>query len=145
MLLAVTSMFKFKSLVIAVALAFFSFILWVIYLADTGGIAVFSPIVSAIPYGDKVGHFSLFGLLTLAANMATFGKKLTLGLPKKGPIFVYLGSFAVSVFVLLEELSQGFIATRTLDYRDLLADAAGIFVFSIVSYYLLSFSQPKKN
>ena len=40
----------------------------------------------------------------------------------------------VSIFVILEELSQGFLPSRTLDYKDLIADAAGIFFFSLITY-----------
>ncbi len=55
-------MYKF---ITAIAAGFFLFILWIIYLANTGGSNVFFDIIKHIPYGDKLGHFVLFGFLTL--------------------------------------------------------------------------------
>lgn len=49
---------------------FFIFILWILFLANTGQNSVFFTFITKIPYGDKLGHFCLFGLLTLMANFA---------------------------------------------------------------------------
>ncbi|WP_226410779.1 hypothetical protein [Shewanella glacialimarina] len=40
---------------------FLGFIIWVIYLANTGGSSIFFDIVKHIPYGDKVGHCFYLG------------------------------------------------------------------------------------
>ncbi|TPH13598.1 trypsin [Litorilituus lipolyticus] len=115
---------------VALALCFFSFILWVIYQANTGQQTVFFQLVAAIPYGDKLGHFCLFGLLTLLVNFSLNFKTLRLGFTQ-----LYLGSVLVSTFVIVEELSQFFIPNRTLDPLDLLADFVGILTFSLLSVY----------
>jgi hypothetical protein len=102
-----------------------------IYLANTGQQSVFFDFVAHIPYGDKLGHFCLFGVLTLAANF-TFKLKSFQGLSVK----VYLGSIGVCIFVVLEEFSQFFIINRTVDALDLSADFIGILFFNIVTKYL---------
>jgi len=50
-----------------------------------------------------------------------------------GRLALYFGSVLVSMFVLSEEISQGFIPSRTLDIIDLVADAVGIILFSYLS------------
>lgn len=118
-------------LVLTVTLCFFVFILWVIYMANTGQSSVFFDLIKVAPYGDKAGHFILFGLLTLGANFATRLKTL-----KLGTINIFIGTLLVTLFVLIEELSQYYSPMRTLDIEDLLADAVGIVVFTSITYYL---------
>ncbi|WP_428242764.1 VanZ family protein [Gynuella sp.] len=125
-----------QKIIILITLLFVLFIARIIFLADTGAESIFFDLVKATPYGDKVGHFCLFGLLTLLLNWATRFRQL--GCYRWRP---YLGSMLVVVFVVLEELSQGFFPTRTLDITDLLADAVGITVFSIISFWLQRIQQ----
>ncbi len=115
-------------LITTLSACFFIFISWIIYLANTGQNSIFFELVAAIPYGDKVGHFCLFGLLTLGANFALKLKEFELKF-----IQLYAGSTLVFLFVLVEELSQYFIPSRTLDASDLLADIAGILVFNFMT------------
>ncbi|HIL39661.1 MAG TPA: trypsin [Methylococcales bacterium] len=132
-------MYKF---VIAIAVMFFGFITWIIYLANTGGHSVFFDFTRAIPYGDKLGHFCLFGILTLLGNLALKMRLVTIARFK-----IYLGSLLVLLFVTVEELSQEFIATRTLDYGDLVADFLGVAVFSFLASWVSSvyFSEKKRR
>lgn len=122
-------------LVSTLSVAFLGFIAWIIYLANTGQSSVFFKFVASIPYGDKLGHFCLFGLLTLAANFAFKLKSFTLA-----SFNIYVGSSAVFLFVLFEELSQYFIPNRTLDATDLLADIVGIITFSLMTKYINKYS-----
>jgi len=110
------------------SVAFLGFIAWIIYLANTAQHSIFFEFVGSIPYGDKLGHFCLFGLLTLGANFAVKLKAF-----KFGPLNLYIGSILVFTFALVEELSQYFIPNRTLDIVDLLADVAGILTFSLIT------------
>ena len=110
---------------------FISFIIWILFLANTGQNNVFFDLVKRLPHGDKIGHLSLFGLLTLATNLALRFKILRLGI-----LQIYIGTLLVIIFVSLEELSQHFIPKRTLDLQDLLADSIGIFIFTLISYWL---------
>lgn len=119
---------------VAAAVAFGAFILWVIYLKDTGTHAFFFNIINYIPLGDKVGHFCLFGVLSYLATAALKFKTLNLaGQP------IFLGAILVLSFALLEELTQGLIPSRTLDAGDLVADLLGVSFF----HYLAHLTQKK--
>lgn len=113
------------------ACVFFAFILWVIYMANTGQSSVFFELVSMIPYGDKVGHFMLFGILTIAANIGLRFKTWSIGQQQ-----IYLGATYVLIFASLEELSQQFFSRRTLDLSDFIADLAGIILFSFLTLFI---------
>lgn len=115
-------------LISLLSVMFLGFIIWIIYLANTAQNSVFFELVASIPFGDKLGHFLLFGLLTLAANFVFKLKKITLF-----SINIYAGSVIVFFFALIEELSQHFIASRTLDANDFIADIIGIVVFSVLT------------
>ncbi|GGF63166.1 VanZ family protein [Alteromonas lipolytica] len=105
----------------ALALSFSGFILWVIYLANTGQPSLFFEMVPAIPLGDKIGHAGLFGTLTFLATFATQFRFVHCY-----RIRIYYGVIAVTAFVVTEEISQMFITTRTFDFTDLSADALGM-------------------
>lgn len=119
----------------SLAILFFAFIIWIIYLANTASDSIFFEWVKIIPYGDKLGHFFLFGILTLAFNLL-----FKLRCIRIGKYQLYLGSIIVSLFVLIEELSQSQIPSRTLDLQDLFADALGIALFSFISYWISNHS-----
>lgn len=108
-------------LIVAVATAFFIFTLWILYLANTGGSSIFFDFVRSIPYGDKLGHFCLFGTLTFGVVIGSKFRCFRLGRLK-----IYYAAILVSVFVVGEELSQAFIPSRTFDLMDLTADTLGI-------------------
>lgn len=118
-----------NKLAIAIALGFFAFILWVIYLANTGGSSVFFDLIRVLPYGDKLGHFCLFGILTLLINLASHCKSFPIG-----RLHVYYGTAVVTIFALTEEISQRFIPSRTFDLMDLTAGALGSLSFTYFSY-----------
>lgn len=104
------------------------FVVWMIYIANTGGNSVFFDIVRTTRDGDKIGHFFLYGLLALGCNITL--KFRTVG---RFPFCIYWGSLAVGLFTLAEEFSQAFLPHRTLDARDLYADAAGILCFTLLT------------
>ena len=106
-----------------IAIGFFMFILWIIYLANTGEKSIFFDFVRSFPYGDKVGHAGLFGFLTL---VAVIGSKFRCF--KFGKFKIYQGATWVVLFVVGEEISQAFIPLRTFDLVDLAADVVGIAV-----------------
>ena len=116
-----------------IAFVFTLFIFWIIYTADTGGTIVFVKMIKFLPYPDKWGHFYLFGTLTLLLNLAFNSKRIRVGKFK-----LYVGTCLVSVFVFTEELSQGLLATRSMDIIDLLADGFGIALFSWITFYVTS-------
>jgi len=81
-------------LFLAMTLGFFLFILWIVYLANTGQSSLFFDLVRVIPYGDKPGHLMIFGVLTLGGNLVFKFKSIRLG-----KINFYAGSLFVMIFV----------------------------------------------
>ena len=114
-----------QRIILSTGLAFFIFILWVIFMANTGQDTFLFEMTRRIPFGDKLGHILVFGTLTLFANLALQGRCIRYHF-----MSIYWGAVAVLIFVTLEELSQYFIATRSLDVWDYLANLVGIFGFS---------------
>jgi len=103
-------------------LSFFFFISYIIFLADTADLNYGLEIVRIIPYGDKFFHALLYGMMAMFLNY---------GLDYKKFYRVQLGAILVLTFAAIEECSQYFIATRTFDLGDLLADLVGIVLFSL--------------
>lgn len=122
-------------LISTLSIIFLGFIAWIIYLANTAQSSIFFEFVGTIPYGDKLGHFCLFGLLTLGANFAFKLKSY-----KLLSLNVYVGSMTVFLFVLAEELSQYFIPSRTLDVTDLFSDIVGIITFSLITKFISKYT-----
>lgn len=110
------------------SLSFLIFMLWVIYQADSGEPTVFHRLIKDIPFGDKIGHFFLFGMLALLSDMA-----LNLRVIGKGTLSIRLGSLLVFTFASIEEVSQMFFPQRTFDVLDLLASVFGIMVFGLLT------------
>ncbi len=112
---------------------FACFIVWAIYMANTGQPNIFIDYVRNRPYGDKVGHFFLMGILALLANLALGYRCFSF----KG-LSLWLGSLLVLTFVVVEEFTQMYIPLRTFDLGDLAADFVGIALFSWLGYKILS-------
>lgn len=106
------------------AALFSAFIVYVVVQADRGQFPGFLSWYRKIPYGDTIGHFFLIGLLALLINLSLRNQILRIrGIPfLKGSVFV-MG------VVILEELSQIFISSRSFSLSDLGADFAGIYFF----------------
>ena len=128
--------FTIYKLISLLSVAFLGFIVWIIYLANTGQRSVFFNLVASIPFGDKLGHFCLFGLLTLGFNFVFKLKSFNLVFFNLASLKVYVGSSVVLLFAVLEELSQYFIPNRTLDATDLLADVVGILLFNLITKFI---------
>jgi polysaccharide biosynthesis protein VpsQ len=114
------------------------FIVAIIILADRGALPEPIKIMYAFSWGDKVGHFILMGVLTFLVNLSISAKKIKLF---SRPVF--LGSLLVALAVVLEELSQIFISTRSFSLLDLSADFLGIACSSwLLTRLWLSKSKP---
>lgn len=123
-----------NKLVSILAIGFFAFIVWIIYLANTGAESIFFDFVRSIPYGDKIGHVGLIGTLTLLAVVALKFKSI-----KVRSVAIYYGVALVFAFVLIEELSQLFIPSRTFDLVDMTANIVGIGAAALLCYWLHKF------
>ncbi len=113
------------------AVAFAVFLVFIIYAANRGIRHPGHVLVEALPYGDKFGHAGLWGVMTLMANGA-LRRWLTMPVWPGRAMRVPVASMALVVFVTLEEASQFFIESRTLDALDLVANYVGITVGSLV-------------
>ncbi len=96
----------------------------IVFLADGGAAQDFFRLVRAVPFGDKLGHFVLMGLLSLLVNLC-----LSCRAVKLAGFRLLLGSALVLLPVAAEEFSQLLTPHRSFDLIDLLFDAGGIFVF----------------
>ena len=107
------------------AVFFTLFIILIIVLADTGNLGILK-IVNRLPYGDKVGHFTLYGILTLLIDLSFF-RSFPLQSPKR---IAVISGLILALFIGLEEFSQHFFAERTFSYKDLIASYLGVIFFS---------------
>ena len=108
------------------------FIGLVIRAANTGQGRRYWSFLDSVPYGDKLGHVLLMGTLCFLLNVALRCRTVPVGgLP------ILLGTLLVSVFVIGEEISQLFLANRTFDLVDLLADAIGIALASLLAWMMV--------
>ncbi|HUH98062.1 MAG TPA: VanZ family protein [Anaerolineales bacterium] len=103
------------------AVFFGLFIILIIVLADAGRLGALDRIYD-FPFGDKVGHFVLFGLLSFVINLSVFEARP--GAPK-GRLAVRT-SLILALFIGLEEYIQRFFPTRRSDIFDFLASCAGV-------------------
>ena len=114
---------------ILLPLGFFIFIGFIIDLADTADHNFAFRLIGHIPYGDKVMHGLLYGIMALL---------LSYGLKFKAYKFLgfnmQLGAIIVLVFATIEEISQYWIPSRTFDLGDLLADFVGVVLFSLIKW-----------
>jgi hypothetical protein len=112
---------------IALPLGFFIFISFIIFLADTANHNFAFRLLGNIPYGDKIGHVVLYGIMAWFLN---FGLKF-----KSYKILGFnmqLGAIIVLTFAGLEELSQYWLPSRTCDFGDFVADTVGVILFSLI-------------
>jgi polysaccharide biosynthesis protein VpsQ len=82
----------------------------VIVLADLGMLGILG-VLNRIPYGDKVGHFLLYGVLTLLIDLALIRSR-----PDLRPSLIALWvALVLALLIGLEEYSQQFFAKRSFD------------------------------
>ena len=99
-------------------------IVGIVLLANDGHYSFIFKWIRAIPGADKVGHFVLMGGLAFVVNLA-FGLRTFMALKRPW----LWGSAIVALLVLLEEISQLWVPSRTFDLGDLAFDFLGILFF----------------
>jgi VanZ family protein len=97
------------------------FILTVIVLADMGRLG-FLGFVYDFPYGDKAGHFILYGILAFLFNLTTLRSRPA-PTSKRDAVFVTL---ILALLIAAEEFSQKYFANRTFSVKDLMFGFAGM-------------------
>lgn len=116
---------------------FTTFIVYVLYLANSGERQhIFFRFARWLPYGDKLGHLGLIGMLALLVNLA-MGARYFRGW-QIGRMPILRGTIIVSVVVVIEEMSQLFLKTRTFDLIDLTFDFIGILLANWAAVWWLS-------
>ena len=109
---------------------FFIFIIAVIVLADTGSMPRSIRAIYDFPYGDKLGHFILYGLLDFFLTRAFLSS-----FPSCPRSWVTLSvGLTLAVFITAEEFSQKFFPARTFGLVDLSASFFGVVVGGWVAY-----------
>lgn len=104
------------------------FIILIVILADLGKLGMLG-FLNRIPYADKIGHFVLYGILTLLLDL-TFTRALPHPSRK---LLVLRIALILSLLIGLEEYSQQFFAKRTFDLVDLAFSYLGVIFFSWVA------------
>lgn len=111
----------------------FTVILILIVIAANLGLApTLFVFLTWIPYGDKLGHFVLVGILALLVNLSLHGSRVRIG-----SVAVLKGNLIVAAIVTIEEFSQIFIEFRGFSLIDLAFNYAGILVFGALAAHLL--------
>jgi len=101
------------------------FIILIIVLADLGRLGILA-YINRIPYADKAGHFSLYGILALLINLSLFRS-----CPSRSRMRVAVVSgLILALLIGLEEFSQQYFSTRTFSLGDLTASYLGLISFS---------------
>ncbi len=116
-----------KKIPLLLAAAFFLFILFIVVLADQNRLPGFITVLYNFPYGDKVGHFLLFGGLSFLLNLS---------LPPRPLRYHILATLLLAALIALEEASQALFASRHPDPADLAASLAGTACFGILAWRL---------
>ena len=119
---------------------YFFILAGIVFLADRKGTRYLLNFVGNIPYGDKIGHFVLMGILSFLVNLTLSARSFQIWK------FRYLsGSLIVLVIVTLEEFSQIFIRGRAFDLTDLIADYSGIFLFGELARFVCRRAKQKTS
>ncbi len=118
-------------LFILLAFLFAGFLFYVIYSANQSADFYFVKWVRALPYGDKIGHFLLMGIMTLLINLAL--RNRTFSLFNKNILW---GSSIIFIIITIEEFTQISNPNRTFDVLDLSANYLGIFCFSMAAIFV---------
>ncbi|WP_339791763.1 VanZ family protein [uncultured Imperialibacter sp.] len=113
------------------SLLFFAFICFIIVMADTNHKLGLMKIIEGVPFGDKVGHFMLFGFLAGLINVALKFRRL-----KIRTLDINMAGVIVLTFAVAEEFTQLAFATRTFELADMLSDVLGVWSFVFLSEWM---------
>jgi len=122
------------------AFLFGLFILAIIVLADKGSLGILG-VVNRIPFGDKAGHFILYGILTLLIDLTLIRSR-----PDLSPNLIVLRcALILALLIGLEEFSQQYFPKRTFDLVDLTFSYLGVIFFSWVALKMDYHRQGKRQ
>ena len=108
------------------------FIFLIILFADLGFLGGPFRIIDSLPFGDKIGHFMLIGMLSFLIISSLFQ-----AFPARDPKRMAIAAGLLLLFVFtVEEASQWPIAGRDASLADLLANYAGIVFFGCIAFFV---------
>ena len=102
------------------------FIILIIVLADMGVLSRYLGFIYDFPYGDKAGHFILYGILTFLINLTLFRSVS----PQSRKLLAVKTGLILALLIGLEEFSQQFFVDRTFSLLDLSFSYLGVVCFS---------------
>jgi VanZ family protein len=108
-----------------ITILFALFIILIIVLADRGQLGLLG-MINRIPYGDKAGHFILYGILAFLVDLTLF-QAFPNGNRKR---IAVISALTLAFLIGMEEFSQKYFATRTFSLVDLTASYVGLLFFS---------------
>ena len=106
-------------------------IIVIIVLADMGSLGFLGGLYN-FPYGDKAGHFILFGILSFLIVLAVLRSRRHPD-PIRATVVVTL---VLTLFITVEEISQIFFPNRTFSLLDLSFSLAGTFLGAWLAWKL---------
>jgi len=115
-----------------VAVLFGLFIVLIIVMANLGALGILG-FINSIPYGDKVGHFILYGILTFLIDLSFLRRNTNSSSAsvRPNPNLIVLRIALILAFLIgLEEYSQLYFPSRTFDLVDLAFSYLGLIFFS---------------
>lgn len=117
--------------VVIITVLFALLLLAIVIANNSGTLPDFLYRLYLVPFGDKIGHLLLTGLLSLLVNLSLSCRKTRLASRD-----FLLGSLLVGGVVTLEELTQIFFPTRNVSFYDLLSSYLGIWLFGRLADWL---------
>ena len=112
-----------------IAVLFTLFIILIIVLADAGVLSHYVGFLYDYPWGDKVGHFILYGILALLINLTLFRSRPD----QSRKLLAVKCGLTLALLIGLEEFSQQYFSNRTFDLVDLTFSYLGVAFFSGVA------------
>lgn len=99
--------------------------------ADTGSSNFVFDALRPIRYGDKYGHFVLYGLMAFLLHIALRG-----AMWRWWRLAVPVAAVLVLAFGIAEEISQLYNPLRTFDLIDIASNFAGVILFTLLAHGL---------
>ena len=112
----------------------------IVVLANRGMASRMFAAAGWVPFGDKVGHMVLMGLLAFFLNGALCCRTVPFVRWR-----LLVGSLFAYLIVFTEEVSQLGMASRTFDVYDLLFDAVGISLFGQLALWNARLKSAKQS
>lgn len=114
---------------------YLAFIAIIILYANMGWDLFVFDLIEYVPFKDKLSHFLLVGVLTLAVNNLFNFRRI-----KLSKYNFLLGSVLVFSFFTLEEASQAFLVNRNCELLDFICNSLGIIIFEKIGLKINSVS-----